>query len=463
MLLDPVSAMNGAGVAAPRQDLIESRLFIIPSILAIMRFRLLLCWSAAAGWIAVCAAAAEFETPPTLRAADILEPALLAGPHFTVDSTVRNGGYLNHFVIHSDYGDFEAHGRTMLGIRLKEVAALARIADISKTDVFLKSAKDATVGIVIEPVKAAEGITRDPIGTVTRLPRGIGRLLSSYAAQGGQAAESVSTAAGSIAKSRDSSEAVNDLGDTGRGAVKSVLSVSSAERRWAKQLGTDPYSTNTVLRKAVEDIAWFDRIGSLAPGLAGVPSIPGASHLVRAHEIAWEDPRDIRARTRERLVAMGIPATTMDAFLEKSAFTPTHQLDLLASLDALDGVPGRDALLEQAIDKKSEAEIWFHLDSARLLTTIHNAGPGISEILAGLKLTLALSTDNRLIAALGVDHLVWTEDIDRIARQYTELLAAHPNCTGEIWLTGTVSKRAREELAAIGWQVREQAGGAPAG
>lgn len=412
----------------------------------------------------VCASAAtEFESAPTLRATDILEPALLAGPHFTVDSTVRNSGYLNHFFIHSDFGDFEAHGRTMLGIRLKEVAVLARIQEISKTEVFIRAAKDATVGVVAEPVKAARGIVHDPIGTVTRLPRGIGLLFSSYAAQGREAAESASDAATSIGKSGSGDEVVNDLGDTGRSAVKSVLSVSSAERRWARQLGTDPYSSNTVLRKAIEDIAWFDRIGSLAPGLAGVPSIPGASHLVRAHEIAWEDPRDIRSKNKERLLAMGIPAAAIDGFMEKAALTPTHQLDLLASMDVLAGLPGREALLDQAIDKKSEAEIWFHLDSARLLSTIHTAGPGIAEILVGPKLTLALSTDNRLIAALGLDYLVWTEDIDRIARQYTELLAAHPGRSAEIWLTGTVSKRAREELVAIGWQVREQANGAPAG
>ncbi|HUG12557.1 MAG TPA: hypothetical protein VMM36_16185 [Opitutaceae bacterium] len=428
-----------------------------------MRISHLLRCSAAASLIAACAAAAEFETPPTLRASDVLEPVLLAGPHFTVDDAVRNGGYLNHFVVHSDYGDFEATGRAMLGIRLKEVAALARISEISKTDVFIRAAKDATVGVVLEPVKAARGITDDPIGTVTRLPRGIGRLFSSYAAQGKQAAESVSTAAGNIGDSHSGSETLNDLSDTSRGAVKSVLSVSSAERRWAKQLGTDPYSTNAVLREAIENIAWFDRIGGLAPGLAGVPSIPGASHLVRAHEIAWEDPRDVRARNKERLLAMEIPAATIERFLEKSALTPSQQLDLLSSLDALDGVPGREALIEQAIDKKSEAEIWFHLDSVRLLTTIHHAGPGISEILTGPKLTLALSTDNRLIAALGVDHLVWTEAVDRIARQYTEYLAARPGCSAEIWLKGTVSLRAREELAAIGWQVLEQATGAPAG
>lgn len=423
--------------------------------------RLLLCAASTSCAVAIAAAAAGFESPPTLRAADILEPALLAGPHFTVDATVRSGGYMNHFVIHSDYGDFEAHGRTMLGIRLKEIAALARIQEISKTDVFIRAARDAAVGVVTEPVKAARGIVRDPVGTVTRLPRGIGRLLSGYAAQGKEAAESVSDAATDIGESNNGDEVLDDIGDTGRSAVRAVFSISSAERRWARQFGTDPYSTNTVLRKAIEDIAWFDRIGSLAPGLAGVPSIPGASHLVRAHEIAWDDPRDIRARNKERLLAMGMPATTVDLFMEEAALTPTHQLDLLASMDALAGVSGREALIGQAIDKKSEAEIWFHLDSARLLTTIHTAGPGVAEILVGPKLTLALSTDNRLIAALGVDHLVWTEDIDRIARQYTELLAVHPGRSAEIWLTGTVSKRAREELDAIGWQVREQAGGAP--
>jgi len=415
--------------------------------------------SFAAGCIGVCAANAEFESPPTLQAADILEPALLAGPHFTVDATVRNGGYLNHFVIHSDFGDFESSGRTMLGIRLGEVAALARIAEISKTDVFIRAAGDAAVNVVLQPVKAAAGIATDPVGTITRLPRGIGRLLSSYAAQGKEVAKSVSYAA----KAHNGDEAINDLGNTGRGAVKSVLSVGSAERRWAKRLGTDPYSTNTVLRKAIEDIAWFDGIGRLAPSLAGIPSIPGAGELVRVNDLAWEDPRNVRAKNKERLIAMEMPVAAVEGFMEKSVLTPTHQLDLLASIEALDGVAGREVLLEQAIDKTSEPEIWFHLDSVRLLVALHRGGSPLKEILVGPRLTLALTTDGRLVAALALDHLVWTEDIDRIARLYTEYLSAHPECTAEIWLTGTASDLAKTELAAIGWHVHEKAGDALAG
>lgn len=425
----------------------------------IMKIRELLLPLVAASCLSVCASAADFESPPTLRAADILEPQLLAGPHFTVDETVRNGGYLNHFVIHSDYGDFEAPGRTMLNIRLHEIAALARIAEISKTDVFIKAAGDATVRVVTEPVKAAAGIATDPIGTITRLPRGIGRLLSSYAAQGKEAAESVSHAA----KAHNGDETLNDLGDSGRSAVKSVLSVGSAERRWAKQLGTDPYTTNKVLRKAIEDIAWFDGIGRLAPALAGVPSIPGAGELVKVNELAWEDPRDVRARNRERLLAMGMPEETVARFMEKSVLTPTQQLDLLASLDALDGVPGREALLDQAVDKVTEAEIWFHLDSVRLLVALHRNGSPLAEIVTGPRLTIAITSDHRLVAALGLDHLAWTEDIDRIAHQYTDLVASHPDCSAEIWLTGTASDLAKTELAALGWQVHEQAASPPAG
>jgi len=54
-----------------------------------MRVRQLLQWPAvAAGCIGACAATAEFESPPTLRASDVLEPVLLAGPHFTVGDAV---------------------------------------------------------------------------------------------------------------------------------------------------------------------------------------------------------------------------------------------------------------------------------------------------------------------------------------------------------------------------------------
>ena len=112
-------------------------------------------------------------------------------------------------------------------------------------------------------------------------------------------------------------------------------------------------------------------------------------------------------------------------------------------------------LLRQALDKRTEAEIWFHLDSAALLARLRGNGVPVASILPGSKLTIAETSDNRLITVLGVDHLVWTQDIDRIAKQYVAFLANRPKAKEEIWLTGTASGRTKAELVALGYELHE--------
>ena len=45
-----------------------------------------------------------FETPPVFSAKDRLPGELLTGPSHRIDDRVTNDGFMNHFVIHSDFG-----------------------------------------------------------------------------------------------------------------------------------------------------------------------------------------------------------------------------------------------------------------------------------------------------------------------------------------------------------------------
>jgi hypothetical protein len=65
--------------------------------------------------------------------------------------------------------------------------------------------------------------------------------------------------------------------------------------------------------------------------------------------------------------------------------------------------------------------------------------------------------DNRILQILNVDYMVWSQDLanhaDRITAQArTEFPGARP----EVWLTGAMSPRARDELRARGWTVHER-------
>jgi len=82
-----------------------------------------------------------------------------------VASAVETEGYFHEFHIQSDFGAFDAAGRTSLAVRLREIEALAQLEDVSKTEVFLKAAGTSVLNVgkgvataVTKPTETAKGI-----------------------------------------------------------------------------------------------------------------------------------------------------------------------------------------------------------------------------------------------------------------------------------------------------------------
>jgi hypothetical protein len=77
-----------------------------------------------------------FETPPILSAKDRLPAEILTGPSHEIDDPVTNDGFMNHFVVRSDFGDFEASSERMVQTRVREVYAIAKCRELSQTEAF---------------------------------------------------------------------------------------------------------------------------------------------------------------------------------------------------------------------------------------------------------------------------------------------------------------------------------------
>src|SRR5262249_58045740 len=125
-------------------------------------------------------AEAFFGELPELEASDILKPEFLKGPHFVVREPVPTSAGMNQFTIDSDFGVFEADGNEMLLQRLKEIDAIARLGDVSRTDEFKKSLLVAAKS----PLNSAKNIARDPAQAISNVPKGLMKFL-------GRAKESV--------------------------------------------------------------------------------------------------------------------------------------------------------------------------------------------------------------------------------------------------------------------------------
>src|SRR5260370_15376925 len=166
-------------------------------------------------------AEAAFEELPELKASEIIKPELLKGPDDVVRDPVPTASGMNEFTIDSEFGLFEADGNEMLLQRLKEIDAIARLRDVSRTDEFKKS----LVAAAKSPLNSAKSIARDPAQAISNVPKGIMKFL-------GRAKETVEN----VGKGGN-----DDAGDGSR--MKDAIGDSDKKRKVGIHIGIDPYTT----------------------------------------------------------------------------------------------------------------------------------------------------------------------------------------------------------------------------
>ena len=188
---------------------------------------------------AVALAQGAYESGTTFKASQILPPALLRGPHFQVKDAVPTSGYFHDFDITSDYGDISAEGRALLRMRVHEIDALARLDEVSKTEVFMKAAGNS----VLKVGKGVASVVANPEATAKGVGAGVKRFGTNLGRKAKRGAEDAGDAvAGDDQKaSGEPDKSSGDkAADAGTGAAKGVLGVNAAYRRWAQKLRVDP-------------------------------------------------------------------------------------------------------------------------------------------------------------------------------------------------------------------------------
>jgi hypothetical protein len=396
----------------------------------------LACFAAAASSMPRLVAQGGYDTPTTFTATGLLGAAGLKGPNYQIADAVRTEQYFHQFAIASTYGSFEAIGRTQLAVRLQEIAALAALEDVSKTEVFLAAAGQSVVNVG----KGAAAVVTDPAGTA----KGIGAGVKRFGVNLGRRTERA------VASATDEKSGEGGAGGAAGSAAGSVLGVNAAMRRWAQKVGVDPYTTNTVLRKALEDIARIDAAGSIAtkvvvpiPGVVGMTSTVGG--------IVWgKDPEEVRKLNEETLRTLKVTDDVATALFGNPWFTLTYQTRLALALGAVP-VAGVADYVQTASGASSEREALFFVESAEMLQAVH-AREKVSGILPDSRALVAAASGGRARALLPLDWLPWTAETQKAltqmaARSRQELKAARL----EMALTGRQSGRARQEIPKIGW------------
>jgi hypothetical protein len=394
-------------------------------------------------------AAPGFETAPVLKAGNILPPELLKGEHHRVAEEVRTDGYLNYYVIDSDFGEFVAEGTPLLRIRVHEIEALAQLVEISETDVFIEATKEEGIDLVKGLRRGVSDIPR----SVKLVPKGTSRLFEKF---GHGAKLGVKKAGDLIGVGDDEDESANDTEEI----RESYYEVSQGEREWAARLDVDPYSSNETLRKAIGRMSTIDFAGEVTFSVASSVAIPipglgmVASTINEATDEIWNtDPYELRQANIERLQEAGVTESTIEAFIDHPWYTPTMQTLLLRYLLGMEGVSGTMTVLDVAVEAETEAEARYFVNSILLMVWFHENEVPVERVLAQSHLPQAVTKDGRQIGFGPLDYLFWGEDFARAAQ-----VAVSRPVLGkrEIWVLGSVSDRARAEIEALGVAVHDQ-------
>ena len=180
------------------------------------------------------AQAADYEMPRDRSAKEILGPGGLKGQHYRIRELVVADGYMERWSVDSDFGAFEVQGDEALRKLLKEIRAIGELQNVRKSEAFTKG----LAGAAKAPVSLAKSLITNPVDTITGVPKGAYQLL-----------ENVGTSA---TTAKDPSE---------DSRIAQALKMSAFKREYAARLDVDPYSSNKVLQKQLNSVAWAASVG----------------------------------------------------------------------------------------------------------------------------------------------------------------------------------------------------------
>jgi hypothetical protein len=382
------------------------------------------------------AGAGGFEEPPVLRASEILQPGYLSGPHHKVREEVPTYAGANWYTIDSDYGVFQAEGNVMLQNRVAEIYAIGRLREISRGKEYAEAVKRAAKN----PFVAAKNLIQNPVETVAAVPKGVFKLLS----RTGRAVKDA--ASGRERSDYEGSEAA------------ALLGVSKAKRDLAFQYGVNPYSTNPVLQKELNSLGWTSFAGKatvtvLTAGVGGgAETVLNVTGVLGRNAVRLRDtsPNDLRRQNKEALLGMGVSDAAAEQFLGNPAYSPSHQTNIVTSLESLAGVKGRaDFVLHAATNAESETDAVFFEQTAILIARVHAESARLDRISVSEGFPVCIDQKGTLIVALHWDYAAWTSRAaDFIADLQQRAATESKGTKVAVMLTGQVSPLLRQQLEA---------------
>ena len=380
-----------------------------------------------------------YESPAVLSASKILPPELLSGPNHRVQERVTSDGYLNIYQIDSKFGTFTAISTAVLRKRIGEINAMVVMEKIQGSKEYVDSIKEGG----LDAMTSALSLMTKPVQTLSSAAQGLGAAFT-------RVREGL----------RGSTQSQSE-----ESRVKDLIGFASTKREYAYQFDVDVYSENQKLQDMLNRISWAGYAGSLTwsaamaavPGGAGMAMTVVGTNKVLNQVFQNTPPVELRKMNLDKLTAMGIHPEIADALVHNPVFSPREQTLLVHAVNEMNGVADRGALVRLALTSQHSTEALYRQRQAQMYTGFHKSVAPLERFIPLGQFAVSRAANGTLVFNLPLDYLVWTEPMARLftgANQLVNTLSG----IGEkqVWLTGTLSPRARKEIESRGWKIHDR-------
>ncbi len=397
--------------------------------------------------------AADYEPDSlTVSAASLLGADKVQGDHYSIADDVLVSGYMNHYTVNSDYGQFTAVGDRQLKKLLHEIDAITQLKAMTQISV----GTDAVIGAVADTGKSLVALAKNPVGSVNNLETGMSRLFKRYKKTATDVSSQVTdTVKGNVSgEDHDDGSDDSDVSEMTSQLASAYLGIGKAQREIAANLKVDPYSDNPVLQAELARVAKVSgTVGKIADILIPLPSVVGT--VASVSDMVWNlSPTDLLIQNQETLKSLGYSDAIIQQYFANKMYSPTERTAFVAAVKSLDSASGREILMNEAVIAQSAIEGEFMVRSTLFAQLYHEQIEPIVELFSSpntsVPVAVTSSGDGLIFAPL--DHLLWTEQVEEAVTELARLMDQHGSIDERLlWIEGNVSELAYTNLKNAGW------------
>jgi len=376
--------------------------------------------------------AIDYEHSVVLDSAEILGQQ--QGNDFSqVESAVHNDGRFNRFFA-TLHGQAErVTGNDWMLERLHEARAIQVLREIKDTDAY-KKGFDAALEA---PLTLTRNTLNDPVATLESIPEGLSNFM-----------QDVGAAVGGIGKGEDTDD---------NAMVKDLIGFTTVKRRLAADLAVDVYSSNQLLQKEMDDVAWSMFAGGavIDVALSAAPLVASLaveiSDSANTGDVNWKVPP---ATLQQGMARAAKQAGLNDRELEALVFHKTcnlnHISSIVTNMTSLGAVDGVNDFYWKVGRLSAEHDCRVYRKSAELIYLYHVNKSPVKRIQMKGQAILLTDANNTQIAVVVADYLTYqpgSQPVFNIARY-----------ASNIWLSGGLSVAAQQVLSANNKLVEQSVG-----